>query len=117
MRFFKRQSRAGGSMRCDKTVLPILAAAALICALQTVVGATDYPSRPISLVVPFPAGGANDSVARLVTQGLASALGQPVMIENQAGAGGVIAARQVAKSAPDGHTLLMVVPTNTFGTA
>jgi tripartite-type tricarboxylate transporter receptor subunit TctC len=66
-----------------------------------------FPNRPIKLIVPFPAGGANDTIARLVAQQLSSSLGQPVLIENQAGAGGTIGARSVANASPDGHTLLM----------
>ena len=104
-------------MPSGKPAVSTLVAIALVCVSPGAALAQDYPSRPIRLVVPFPAGGANDSVARVVTQGLAALLGQPVIIENQAGAGGSIATRQVAAAAPDGHTLLMVVPTNTFGTA
>jgi tripartite-type tricarboxylate transporter receptor subunit TctC len=66
-----------------------------------------YPDRPIKLVVPFPAGGATDTMARLVAQQMQAHLGQIVIIENQAGAGGAIGTRQVANAAPDGYTLLM----------
>jgi tripartite-type tricarboxylate transporter receptor subunit TctC len=72
-----------------------------------VVGAQSYPDRPIKLIVPFPAGGATDTSARLVAQRLQLGLGQTVVIENQGGAGGSIGARQVATAAPDGYTLLM----------
>ena len=69
--------------------------------------AQTYPDRAIKLVVPYPAGGPTDTVARTVTQGLSVDLGQSVIIENQAGAGGRIALKTVARAAPDGYTLLV----------
>ena len=66
-----------------------------------------YPSRPITLVVPVPPGGASDFIARTVGQKLAEALGQSVVISNQGGASGTIASGNVAKAATDGYTLLM----------
>jgi tripartite-type tricarboxylate transporter receptor subunit TctC len=66
-----------------------------------------YPEKPIKLIVPFPAGGATDTTARLVAQRLQSALGQTVVVENQGGAGGTIGSRQAANAAPDGYTLMM----------
>jgi tripartite-type tricarboxylate transporter receptor subunit TctC len=77
--------------------------------------AQSYPDRPIKLVVPFPAGGATDTTARLVAQQMQAHLGQVVIIENQGGAGGTIGTRQVAGAAPDGYTLLMG-SLGTFGT-
>jgi tripartite-type tricarboxylate transporter receptor subunit TctC len=69
--------------------------------------AQSYPDRSIKVVVPYPAGGPTDTIARAVTQSAAAALGQSIVIENQAGAGGRIALKQVANAAPDGYTLLM----------
>jgi tripartite-type tricarboxylate transporter receptor subunit TctC len=76
------------------TVAPVIAAGEL------------YPNKPIRLVVPFPAGGPLDAVARAVGQKLTDAWGQPVVIDNRPGAGGNIGAELVAKSAPDGYTIL-----------
>ena len=67
----------------------------------------NYPNRPIQLVVTVPPGGAADIVARLIGSKLSDALGQPVIINNRGGAGGTTAAAQVAKSDPDGYTLLL----------
>ena len=69
--------------------------------------AADYPTRPITLVVPYAAGGGNDVVARIVAEKMSAHLGQSIVIENRGGAGGTIATRQVAKSEPDGYTLLI----------
>ncbi len=67
--------------------------------------ALDYPTRPITLIVPYAPGGANDVLARGVAEPMSKALGQQIVIENRGGAGGSIGTRQVAKSAPDGYTL------------
>lgn len=66
-----------------------------------------YPAKPIHLIVPYPPGGLNDSMSRLVGSRLADALGQAVLIENRSGASGMIGADLVAKAVPDGHTILM----------
>lgn len=95
-------------LRC---VLPIV-----LFALTGVAKAQQFPAKPIKMIVPFPAGGTVDFFARVVSSKLSDALGQTVLVENKAGAGGNIAAEAVAKAAPDGYTLLMgseVVAINT----
>jgi len=79
--------------------------------------AQSYPSRPISLVVPFPAGGTTDVLARALGQELAKRLGQPVVGENKPGAGSTLGADYVAKAAPDGYTLLMGAVHHTIATS
>ena len=85
-----------------------LAASALVAALigaplsQT--RAQDYPTRQITLIVPYPPGGGVDLIGRLVAQRLSAALGQQVVVENRGGAGGMIGTRDLAKAAPDGYT-------------
>ena len=69
--------------------------------------AQSWPSRPIKIVVPFPAGGPTDVLTRVLAEKLSTAFGQPVVVENKPGAGGTIGADFVAKSSPDGYTLVM----------
>jgi tripartite-type tricarboxylate transporter receptor subunit TctC len=90
--------------------LDILLAAALIAALATQAApacAQDYSTRPITLIVPFPPGGSATIIARAIADKLGDALGQQIVIDNRGGAGGSIGARQAAKSAPDGTTILL----------
>lgn len=82
--------------------------AALACVLlQTPLSAQEYPTRPITLLVPFAAGGATDTVARVTAQSMSKLLGQPIVIENALGAGGTIAATRASRAEPDGYTLLI----------
>jgi tripartite-type tricarboxylate transporter receptor subunit TctC len=74
-------------------------------ALPGIAAAQDYPSKPIRLIVPFPPGGPNDIIARVIGQKMSEALGQPVLIDNRGGAGGVTGTDAVAKAPPDGYTI------------
>ncbi len=95
--------------------LPALALALLL--LAPACALAQYPDKPIRLILPFPAGGTVDLVARLVTAKMSEDLGRPFIIDNRAGAGGVIAADATAKAAPDGYTLLLTTPNHTIGAA
>ena len=77
------------------------------CALAGGAWAQTYPDRPITMVVAFPPGGADDAIARVLHDPMAKALGQPLVIENVGGAGGMIAAAKAARAAPDGYTILL----------
>ncbi len=92
-------------------------AIALMAMLTNSALAQTWPSRPIRLIVPFAAGGANDIVARLIQPDLERALGQPVIIENKPAASGTVATDQVAKATPDGYSLLMAFTTLTVNPA
>ena len=83
----------------------VLVAAATLLAASVPALAADWPSKPISMVVPFPAGGSADAVARLFAQRLSDKLGQQVIVENRAGAAGNLGTDVVAKAAPDGYTI------------
>jgi tripartite-type tricarboxylate transporter receptor subunit TctC len=89
------------------------AAALLVAFALTTANAQIYPSRLIRIIVPFPAGGLNDAVARLLQPHLEKGLGQTVIVDNRPGASGIVGTDAVAKSAPDGHTLIMVASTHT----
>jgi len=81
-------------------------AALALCAAPSDIRAQSYPSRPITVVVPFPAGGPSDVVARIVTEQMGKILSQSLVIENVGGAGGTIGSARVATAHPDGYTLL-----------
>ena len=87
-----------------KRMLAGLAAASLAFAAA----AQDYPTRPITITVPFAAGGPTDTVTRLIGQSMSKTLGQPIIVENVGGAGGTIGVEKVTKAKPDGYTLLLM---------
>jgi tripartite-type tricarboxylate transporter receptor subunit TctC len=101
-------------MRLLQRVLQVVVAAAL---LSTTVAAfaqseADYPNKPIKWIVPYPPGGTTDLLARLMAQWLSQRMGQPVIVENKAGAGNNIGTEMAIKSPPDGYTLFLVNPAN-----
>jgi len=85
-----------------------------LCAAASMVHAQSYPGKPVRLIVPFPAGGPSDITARILAPKVSAALGQNLIVENRAGASSIIGSDLVAKSAPDGYTLLMSTVTNTI---
>lgn len=95
--------------RTRRALLTALAAIPMVAMAQT-----PWPARPITLVVPFAAGGGTDSIARDIAKNMSDRLGQPVIIDNRGGAGGAIGANAVAKASADGYTLLFA--TSTFAT-
>ena len=80
-------------------------AAAPVAAVSRIARAQAYPARPITMVVPFPAGGPTDTIGRVVAEGMRASLGQPVVIDNVGGAAGSLATGKVARAVPDGHTI------------
>ena len=97
---------------------PLVIVLAFLAASIVSVGAQTYPSRPITIVVPYPAGGPTDTLARIMGDHMRGSLGQSVVIENVTGAGGTIGVGRVARAAPDGYTLgIGQVSTNAFNGA
>ena len=86
--------------------LPLVIAGAMLAAVSVSGAAQSYPTKPIRIIVPFPAGGGIDAVARQLSPKLTEALGQPMIIDNRVGASGTLGTEAVAKSTPDGYTLL-----------
>jgi tripartite-type tricarboxylate transporter receptor subunit TctC len=93
-------------MKPNSRISPAIVIAMAFIASAVPVRAQDYPSRAITVIVPFPAGGASDVVARIVTNQMSKTLGQSIIIENVSGAGGTIGSARAAAAAPDGYTLL-----------
>jgi tripartite-type tricarboxylate transporter receptor subunit TctC len=91
-----------------RNFLHLAAGAAALSAASRVAWAQAYPARPVRIIVPFPAGQATDTIARLMGQSLSERLGQPFVIENRTGAGGNMATESVVRATPDGYTLLLV---------
>src|ERR1700736_367335 len=100
-----------GRAPTSRAPFPLLAMPAAPASAQT------WPTRPIRLIVPFAAGGGNDTVARLIQPDLEKALGQPIIIENKPAASGTVGTDQVAKAAPNGYSLLMAFTTHTVNPA
>src|SRR5262245_48220853 len=90
-----------------RRLLCLAAATAVLPALSRITNAQAYPTRPVRLIVAFVAGGATDTLARQISNDLAEALGQPIVVENRPGANGYIAWNHVASAEPDGYTLLL----------
>ena len=101
----------------SRIVLRLATAAAVACAISQSAFALDYPTKPVRLIVGVAAGGANDTVARLLAQTLSERLGQPVVVENRPGAGGNIGLEAAANAPPDGHTLLFATSANALSVA
>ena len=95
------------SIRGADRFLSVAFAFIVLCGSFDFAGADDYPTRPITLIVPFPPGGSTTVMARNVAYKMSATLGQPVVVENRGGAGGTIGTRSVAKAAPDGYTILL----------
>jgi tripartite-type tricarboxylate transporter receptor subunit TctC len=93
-------------MLAIRPILRVLPAALVALALSGPLAAQNYPDKPITLIVPFAAGGPSDTIGRLVAEHLGRSLGQQIVVENVGGAGGTLGAERAAKAAPDGYTLL-----------
>lgn len=102
-------------IRLTRRAFNALAAAAFMAAAPAM--AQDFPSRPITIIVPYAPGGQGDITGRLIAEHLSPLLGQPVTVENRAGANGVIGISEIAKAEPDGHTLGVVVASHAMARA
>src|SRR5205823_8547711 len=97
--------RRAGTMRKSAAALAFAFIALAVGALLSPASADNFPSRPITLIVPFPPGGSTDVAARIMADKMGGALGQPVIVENVGGAGGSIGVGRLARATPDGYTI------------
>ncbi len=112
------RDRAGIAGTAQAAFILAAATAAMLVSLSYDAGAEEWPSRPVRVVVPFSAGGAADTFGRLYANALSTAFGRQFYVENRAGAGGLIATEDVARSKPDGYTLMVSgIPTHVLGPA
>ena len=98
------------SQKLSHLLCLLLAICAQSAFAQTPANSKSYPNKPIKLIVTYPPGGGNDIIARLLAQKMTESMGQPVLVDNRAGAGGTIGAAVAAKSPPDGYTIVLVSP-------
>jgi tripartite-type tricarboxylate transporter receptor subunit TctC len=105
--FYCAKAQFSGAVMARTRRLPLIVTGVLL-ALSAVVHAQDYPTKPIRLIVPFPAGGLNDVVGRIVANGLSARLGKQVIVENRGGAGGTVGTEAAANAPKDGYTLLVI---------
>lgn len=97
-----------------KIISTLIAAALSLAAPQAVYSAESYPDKPLRIIVPLAPGGTTDTLSRYLAQALSQAFGQPVIVENKPGANNIIGTEHLAKSAPDGYTMGMLISTHTI---
>src|SRR5262245_23487704 len=105
----RRPESSREDQRMPKLHASLLTALGLLLALSTAAAAQDYPTKPVRLIIPFPPGGSNDVVGRLIATHLSERLGKQVVVDNRgAGAGGVVGSEVAANAPRDGYTLLII---------